>query len=319
MPSQSVSRATAPVPIASAGRKRPDPMARLARDRTVAACLGFVLLVMVAAIFGPCFTGYGYEQTSDLQYAPPGLSHLFGTDLHGRDLLTRALYGGRISLAVGLIGTLVSLTVGVVYGMVSGYLGGRVDLVMMRFVDVLYSLPRLVFVIVLVTALDPVTRSALGKLGLETLAANTRILLLFVGLGVVSWLTMARIVRGQVLALKEQPFVLAARALGARKRRILLRHLLPNLTGIIIVYLTLTIPVVILEESLLSFLGLGIQAPQSSWGSLISEGAAAINPVKIYWWLLVFPGALMALTLLSLNLLGDRLRDAFDPRTIRKS
>lgn len=283
----------------------------------MAACLAVLALVVLASLFGPWLTGYGYEQTSDLQFAPPGAKHLFGTDLHGRDLLTRILCGGRISLAVGLIGTLVSLTVGVAYGMVSGYLGGRTDSVMMRLVDVLYSLPRLVFVIVLITALDTPVRAAFGTTGLESLAANTRLMLMFVGLGIVSWLTMARIVRGQVLALKEQPFVLAAQALGARRRRILVYHLLPNLTGIIIVYLTLTIPVVILEESLMSFLGLGIQAPQSSWGSLISEGAAAVNPIKIYWWLLVFPGAIMALTLLSLNLLGDRLRDLFDPRVLR--
>jgi peptide/nickel transport system permease protein/oligopeptide transport system permease protein len=292
---------------------------RLARNRVVVVCavvLGFVILASMA---GPSLTGYGYEQTSDEQFAPPCARHLFGTDLHGRDVLTRVLHGGRISLAVGLIGTLVSLVVGVTWGMVAGYRGGQTDMAMMRFVDVLYSLPRLVFVIVLVTALDPPARAVLGGIGFEKLAGNTRILLLFVGLGVVSWLTMARIVRGQVLALKEQAFVLAARALGAGGWRILGRHLLPNLWGIVIIYLTLTIPVVILEESLLSFLGLGIQAPQSSWGSLISDGAAAINPIRIYWWLLVFPGSVMAATLLALNLLGDQLRDLLDPRTVRRS
>lgn len=291
---------------------------RLARNRLAMACTTLLGLIVLASLAGPLFTGYGYEQTSNDQFAPPSAQHLFGTDLHGRDVLTRALHGGRVSLAVGLIGTLVSLVVGVTWGMVAGYRGGRTDMVMMRFVDVLYSLPRLVFVIVLVTALDPPTRAVLRGLGLEALVGSTRMLLLFVGLGVVSWLTMARIVRGQVLALKEQAFVLAARVLGARGGRILGRHLLPNLWGIVIVYLTLTIPVVILEESLLSFLGLGIQAPQSSWGSLISDGASAINPIRIYWWLLVFPGGVMAATLLALNLLGDQLRDLLDPRTLRE-
>lgn len=293
-------------------------LSRLARNRVVVACAAVLGVVVLASLGGPFLTGYGYEQTSDEQFAPPSARHPFGTDLHGRDVLTRVLYGGRVSLAVGLIGTLVSLVVGVTWGMIAGYRGGRTDMAMMRFVDVLYSLPRLVFVIVLVTALDPPARAVLGGLGLEALAGSTRMLLLFVGLGVVSWLTMARIVRGQVLALKEQAFVLAARALGARGWRILGRHLLPNLWGIVIVYLTLTIPVVILEESLLSFLGLGIQAPQSSWGSLISDGASAINPIRIYWWLLVFPGGVMAATLLALNLLGDQLRDLLDPRTVRR-
>lgn len=288
---------------------------RLRRRRSAVACLVLLTLIALASIMGPWFTGYGYEQTSGLQFARPSPAHWCGTDLHGRDVLTRILYGGRISLMVGLIGTLVSLTVGVAYGMIAGYLGGRTDTLMMRAVDVLYSLPRLVFVIVLITVLDLHTRSFLARHQLDSLAGNLRILFLFVGLGVVSWLTMARIVRGQVLALKEQQFVLAAQALGAGTFRILRRHLLPNLLGIIIVYLTLTIPVVILEESLLSFLGLGIQAPQSSWGSLISEGAAAINPISMNWWLLVFPGAIMGLTLLCLNLLGDHLRDIFDPRT----
>ncbi|MCC7518104.1 MAG: ABC transporter permease [Verrucomicrobiae bacterium] len=290
---------------------------RFVRHRTAVACLATLGLIVFASAFGPFFTGYGYEQTSDLQFAPPSRQHLFGTDLHGRDVLTRVLYGGRISLAVGLIGALVSLTGGVAWGMIAGYRGGRTDLAMMRFVDVLYSLPRLVFVIVLVTALDPPLREGLQRLGFVSLAGSARILLLFAGLGIVSWLTMARIVRGQVLALKEQQFVLAARAMGAGGRRILGRHLLPNLWGIVIVYLTLTIPAVILDESFLSFLGLGIQAPQSSWGSLVSDGAAAINPIRIYWWLLVFPGAAMAVTLLALNLLGDQLRDLLDPRTVR--
>ncbi len=293
------------------------PLQRLFHQPIAVFCLVVVALMVLASIFGPSLTGYGFEQTSDTQFAPPSWNHWCGTDLHGRDLLTRILFGARISLAVGLIGTLVSLTVGVAYGMIAGYHGGRLDSIMMRFVDVLYSLPRLVFVIVLITVLDKQTRLFFNRLELPGLASNARLILLFVGLGIMEWLTMARIVRGQVLSLKEQPFVLAAKALGSPTSRILLRHLLPNLAGIIIVYLTLTIPVVILTESLLSFLGLGIQAPKSSWGSLISDGAAAINPVHIYWWLIMFPGGIMALTLLSLNLLGDHLRDIFDPRTLR--
>ena len=297
---------------------RPTAARRLFRDPVALLCMGFVGFMILAAFWGLYFTGFGYEQTSDRQFQPPGFQHLLGTDLNGRDLLTRILFGARISLAVGLIGTLVSLSVGVFYGMISGYLGGRVDMAMMRLVDILYSLPRLVFVIVLITAFDKIVYQALSRIGFENLTGYTRILLLFVGLGSMQWLTMARIIRGQVLSLKEQPFVLAAQALGARKSRILLRHILPNLVGIIIVYLTLTIPEIILLESFLSFLGLGIQPPQASWGSLISDGAAIINPVKMYWWLLVFPGTVMALTLLAMNLLGDRLRDIFDPRTQKR-
>jgi len=297
----------------------PGARKRLLRSRVTVTYLGIFGLVALAAVFGPFFTGYGYEQTTNEQFARPGLQHLFGTDLHGRDLLTRVLHGARISLVVGLVGTVVSLTVGVTYGMISGYFGGKLDMGMMRLVDVLYSLPRLIFVIILITALDRHIRGILEQFHLEALAAQTRVLLLFIGLGAMQWLTMARIIRGQVLALKEQPFVLAAQTLGAGRRRILLRHLLPNLMGIIIVYLTLTIPEVILLESLLSFLGLGIQAPQASWGTLIAEGASAINPVRIYWWLLVFPGAVMALTLLSLNLLGDQLRDILDPQMTKSS
>ena len=282
------------------------------------ACLSFLIVLICASIFGPAWTGYAYDQMSSLQFAAPSWAHWCGTDLLGRDLFTRILHGGRISLTVGLIGTVVSLTVGVSYGMIAGYFGGKVDLVMMRFVDILYSLPRLVFVIVLITALDQFSRNVLGWLGLNDWVIHARMILLFIGLGIVEWLTMARIVRGQVLTLKEQQFVLAARTLGASTVRILFRHLLPNLIGIIIVYLTLTIPVVILEESFLSFLGLGIQAPQASWGSLISDGAGVLNPIHISWWLIACPGIIMGLTLLSLNLLGDHLRDFLDPRILKK-
>jgi len=285
----------------------PTAWQRLMRHPTAIICLVVLAVIVLAAILGPSYTGYGYAQTTDQQFASPSFEHWCGTDLHGRDLLTRILFGARVSLMVGLIGTLVSLIVGVAYGMIAGYRGGRVDALMMRFVDVLYCLPRLIYIIVLITSLSRFTKNS----------PEARLVLLFTGLGIMEWLTMARIVRGQVLTLKEQQFVLAARTLGASAPRILIRHLLPNLLGVIIVYLTLTIPTVILGESFLSFLGLGIQAPQSSWGSLISDGAAAINSVRIYWWLIVFPGLAMGATLLSLNLLGDHLRDIFDPRTTK--
>jgi oligopeptide transport system permease protein len=277
-------------------------------------CVGFLIFLILGSILGPFITGYSYEQTSDQQFAGPSSQHLFGTDLHGRDLLTRTCYGFRISLIVGIVGTIVSLIVGVSYGMISGYSGGRTDNIMMRFVDILYSLPRLIFVIVVIVAFDQYVARLFVKMHTEYLGVYTRMLLLFIGLGAMQWLTMARIVRGQVLSLKEQQFVAAARTLGATKKRILLKHLLPNLTGIIIVYLTLTIPEIILLESFLSFLGLGIQPPQASLGTLIADGASTINPIQIHWSLLVGPGMVMSLALLSLNILGDHLRDIFDPR-----
>lgn len=274
-------------------------------------------LVVLAAVFGPFCSPYGYETISKAQFSPPSAEHWFGTDIHGRDVLTRLLYGARVSLAVGCIGALVSLIVGVFYGMVSGYVGGRVDNAMMRFVDILYSLPRIIILIVLITIFDQKLKTYLSGFNLPWLVTNSRLLVLFVGLGLVEWLTMARIIRGQVLTLKERTFVQASRALGQSNTRIVLQHLLPNLRGLIIVYITLTVPTVILEESFLSFLGLGVQAPQSSWGTLLSDGAGVINPVRIYWWLLAGPAFFMAVTLLALNFLGDSLRDKFDPRSNR--
>jgi ABC-type dipeptide/oligopeptide/nickel transport system permease subunit len=213
-----------------------------------------------------------------------------------------------------VVGAGVAFVIGVAWGAVSGYVGGRLDALMMRFVDVLYSLPSIIFVIVLLTALASTGKTwAVKALGPKA-AATVPLLLLFVGLGAVSWLTMARIVRGQVLSLRTRAFVDASRSLGASHARILRHHILPNVWGIVIVYLTLTVPSVILYESFLSYLGLGIQPPMASWGSLVAEGAAQINPIQIYWWLLVFPSALLVTTLLALNFLGDGLRDALDPR-----
>jgi peptide/nickel transport system permease protein/oligopeptide transport system permease protein len=290
----------------------------LLSHRRIMIALFILAIVLLAAIFGPFFSPYDYETGSAAALSPPSWQHWGGTDLLGRDVFTRMLYGARISLLVGFVGAMVSLLIGVSYGAISGYVGGKTDLIMMRFVDVLYSIPRLIFVITLISMLDWQARRLLTRLEWPELAAQARLVLLFVGLGAVEWLTMARIVRGQVLTLKERQFITASRALGQSHFWLLFRHILPNLLGIILVYLTLTIPVVILEESLLSFLGLGVQAPLSSWGVMISSGAQIINPVKTYWWLLLTPSIAMAITLLALNFLGDGLRDWLDPRGTNK-
>lgn len=254
------------------------------------------------------------NRVSDDQFQPPNARYWFGTDVHGRDLFSRVLHGAQISLLVGLVGAGVSLLIGVTWGAVAGYVGGRLDNWMMRTVDVLYSLPSIIFVIVLITTLEGLLKQALASLGAETLARQARLLFLFVGLGAVSWLTMARIVRGQVLSLRTRAFVEASRALGAGPLHILRRHILPNVAGVVLVYLTLTVPAVMLYESFLSYLGLGVQPPMASWGSLIAEGADQMNPIRIYWWLIVFPGGVLVSTLLALNFLGDGLRDALDVR-----
>jgi len=242
----------------------------------------------------PVGLSYSYqEQNLDLRVMPPNARHWLGTDQLGRDLLSRILFGGRVSLMVGLCATAVSLTIGVLYGAIAGYLGGKLDTVLMRIVDILYSLPLALFVILLMVFLP---RS---------------ILLIFVAIGAVEWLTMARIVRGQVMSLKQQEFIEAASALGLRKRRIILRHIIPNALGPVIVYATLTVPGVMLLEAFLSFLGLGVQPPMSSWGSLIKEGADWMEDAP---WILISAGAVFSLTLFSLNFLGDGLRDALDVR-----
>lgn len=283
------------------------------RDPLLMACSIFLIVVTLLAIVGVDHTGFGANQISDESLLPPSRTHWCGTDLFGRDLLTRTLYGARFSLLIAAAATAISLGVGVSYGMISGYIGGRVDNLMMRLIEILYALPTLILVIVLVATLeDPATRLLQG-LGFR--GVQPRVVLLFIFIGLTEWLTMARIIRGQVLVLRQQVFVNASVALGQSHVKILWRHLLPNLSGIILVYLTLTIPAAMLDESFLSFLGLGVQAPKASWGTLVSEAAGLINPIHSYWWMLLFPGGLMAATLLALNFLGDGLRDALDPRT----
>jgi len=267
------------------------------RHRAAVAGAMSLMAIGLFCLLWPLMSPHRFdEQDLTRQLQPPSLAHPCGTDLAGRDLLVRIAHGGRISLLVGLTATLVSLVIGVSWGAVAGYAGGRVDHVMMRAVDLLYSLPFMFFVILLVTYF------------------GRSLLLLFIALGAVQWLTMSRIVRGQVLSLKGQPFVEAAEALGASRTAILWRHLIPNLVGPVIVYATLTVPGVMLEEAFLSFLGLGVSPPATSWGLLTAEGAATITAVRTYWWLVVFPGAALSLSLFALNFLGDGLRDALDPR-----
>ena len=287
---------------------------RFKQNRPAILSLGFLVLLVTLMFLWPMITSHPANAVSDDQFQPPSAKNWCGTDVHGRDLLSRIFSGARISLLVGLVSAGVSLVIGVTWGAVAGYIGGRLDNWMMRFVDILYSLPSIVFVIVLITTLEGLLKTWLTQTVGTNLAASARLLFLFVGLGAVSWLTMARIVRGQVLTLRERSFVAASRALGASHTRILVRHILPNVLGVIIVYVTLTVPAVILYESFLSYLGLGIQPPMASWGTLISEGANQLNAIRIYWWLIVFPGAFLVTTLLALNFLGDGLRDAYDPR-----
>jgi len=290
---------------------------RFRRNKPAVISSAFLAMLVLLVVLWPRLAPYAPNATSDAQFEPPEPAHWFGTDVHGRDLLTRVFYGARISLLVGVVGAGVALVIGVTWGAVAGYAGGRLDSVMMRLVDILYSLPSIIFVMVLLTTLNRGAKVWLSRLPgplAPKLAASAPLLFLFAGLGAVSWLTMARIVRGQVLSLRTRPFVDASRALGASPISILWHHILPNVWGIVIVYLTLTVPSVVLYESFLSYLGLGIQPPMASWGSLVAEGAGQLNPIRIYWWLIVFPASLLVSTLLALNFLGDGLRDAFDPR-----
>jgi oligopeptide transport system permease protein len=237
------------------------------------------------------------------------LASVCGRDELGRDMLSRIFWGGRISLVVGLVAAAVSLVIGVTYGSIAGYVGGNVDKAMMRLVDVLYSVPFIFIVIFLLTILGQEdVKKRLAEIGVD------RLTIFYLVVGAIYWLTMARVVRGQVISLRTEPFVEAAEAMGASQSRIIARHIFPNLVGIVIVYLTLTIPRVMLFEAFLSFLGLGVEPPDVSWGLLANEGIKVITPVKIYWWLIVYPSLALGLTLFALNFLGDRLRDALDPK-----
>jgi len=307
----------------------PGTWARLRKNPVAVAAMGVLAFIIFMALFGPIIFQTDPHTTSKDQFVPPTWlrspateafstwRYPFGTDNNGRDAFARVLEGARISLLVGICGALISLVVGTTYGLVSGYVGGRTDAVMMRFVEILYSIPRLIILILFTFIFDKHFKTWLTAHHYVALVGYSKVVILIVTLGLIEWLTMARIVRGQVLALKNLQFVAAARALGQSHTRIVFRHLLPNLGGIVIIYLTLTIPAVILDESFLSFLGLGVQAPQASWGSLLSDGAQVINPVKSFWWLLLFPALVMSVTLLALNFLGDAIRDALDPRARR--
>jgi len=272
-----------------------DARRRLFRNKAAVGSMIVLAILVVASIVGPHLTPYTYDEINknDVWVGPLTGAHLLGTDSLGRDLLARLLMGLRVSLAIGLVATFVSLIIGVAWGAVAGFIGGQLDEVMMRVVDVLYSLPFIFFVILLMV----------------TFGSN--IILIFVAIGAVEWLTMSRIVRGQTLTLKHKEFVEAARAAGLSQGAIIARHIVPNLLGPVVVYVTLTIPAVILAESFLSFLGLGVQPPMASLGTLISNGA---QDMELAWWLLLFPSLVMIVTLMCFNFIGDGLRDAIDPK-----
>ena len=272
-----------------------DAIFRLKSNRLAVFGGTFIILLIILATLTPWIAPYDYaQQDRVLGATPPTFQHLLGTDYLGRDLLTRMLYGSRISLLVGFIATTVALIIGVTWGTVAGYLGGSIDTWMMRIVDTHYGIPFIILIILLMVVF------------------GRSLVLMFMAIGAVEWLTMARIVRAQVNSLKQREFVLAAKAMGVKETSIMTRHLIPNTLGPVIVYATLTVPQVMLLEAFLSFLGLGVQAPMSSWGLLIRDGAVSMEES---WWLLVFPAIIFSTTLFSLNFLGDGLRDALDPRT----
>ena len=273
-----------------------DAALRLRRNKAAVVSIAVVTLLVAAAFIGPHLIPFNYEDPDWAAFrVPPGIAsgHYFGTDQNGRDLLARTLYGTQVSLAVAVVATLVSIVIGVVYGSVAGYLGGRVDAVMMRFVDIMFALPYILFVILLMVVF------------------GRNVVLLFVGIGAVEWLTMARIVRGQTLSIKQKEFIEAARASGQRPFRIIIRHVVPNLVGPVIIYATLTVPEIIVTESFLSYLGFGVQEPLTSLGTLIADGA---DVLEVLPWLLFFPAGFLVALLMSLSFIGDGLRDAFDPK-----
>lgn len=271
-----------------------DAWRKLKKNKMALVALFYMVAIIGIAIFAPYIAPYSYEETDlILGPTPPSAAHWFGTDELGRDLLTRVMFGGRISLAVGFLATSVIVVVGVIYGAVAGYMGGKVDSLMMRFVDLLQVLPYIIIVIILMVFL------------------GRNILNLFIAIGLIEWLTMARIVRGQVISLKKMEFVEAAKASGLSTPKIIFKHIMPNTVSSVIIYSTLSIPSVILSEAFLSFIGLGVQAPMASWGTLIQDGVGAM---EVYPWMIIFPCITLVMTLLFLNFLGDGLRDALDPK-----
>ena len=274
-----------------------DAWLRLKKDKAAMLGLIFILALLRFAIIGPAFSPYSYEDQNFMQAnLAPSAEHWFGTDSLGRDLFVRVLYGARISLSIGIVASLINLVIGVIYGGISGYAGGRTDRIMMNIVDILYSVPTLLYVILLMVVFKP---------GLMNI---------FVALGISYWLQMARIVRGEVLKLKEQEFVLAAKSMGAGSSRILVKHLIPNAVGAIIVSLSMSIPDAIFTEAFLSFIGLGVSAPMASWGVLASDG---VNSIRVFPFQLFFPALAISLTMLAFNFLSDGLRDALDPKMRR--
>jgi len=273
-----------------------DALRRLFANKAALVSLILLGAIVVMALVGPYFVHWSYDQVDwGAMHKPPDVAkqHYFGTDQNGRDLLARTLQGTQVSLLVAIVATLVSVVIGVIYGAVSGYFGGRIDALMMRFVDIMYALPYILFVIILMVVF------------------GRNFVLLFVGIGAIEWLTMARIVRGQTLSLKEREFIEAARAGGAKPWTIIMRHIVPNLTGPVVIYATLTVPEIIITESFLSYLGLGVQEPLTSLGTLISDGAPV---AEVMPWLLVYPAAILITMLLCLSYVGDGLRDALDPK-----
>jgi oligopeptide transport system permease protein len=273
-----------------------DARRRLLRNRAAVVAMVVLAVVALLALLAPWLSPYAYDEVFwDRIQMPPDFAtgHWFGTDGNGRDLFVRTLYGGRVSLLVGLLATAVSLVIGVTFGAVAGYVGGRIDNLMMRFVDVMYSLPFMFFVILLMVVF------------------GRHFFLIFIAIGAIEWLTISRIVRGQTLSVKGKEFIEAARAAGVPNRKIVTRHIIPNVLGPVVIYVTLTVPQVILTESFLSFLGLGVQEPLTSWGVLISEGTAQMESAP---WLLIFPATFLAVTLFCFNFIGDGLRDALDPK-----
>jgi len=299
-----------------------DARERLYRNRAAMASLCFLVLMVLACFVLPLFPCIDNPNATNLDNiaAPCSWDHPFGTDQLGRDLLARVLYGGRISLLVGIVATMVALVIGLVYGLISGYVGGKTDALMMRSVDVLFALPFIVLVIVYSHSIgEPVrdlTESIITATGWrrETVAPILGLVPLFIAIGALGWLTLARIVRTQTLEIKSLEYVQAARSLGLGHLRILFRHIAPNLLGTVVVYTTLAVPGIMLTESTLSFIGLGVKAPNSSWGTLIKEGA---DRMEVTPELLIFPALFFCLTLLALNFLGDGLRDAIDPKSAK--